>query len=242
MLNYGRIFLDRRIKQWRWYKDANTYRLFTHLLLSANYENHDFENITVHRGEIVTSSSKLAEELGLSRQNIRTALNHLKSTGEVTTTQHSKFTVITINNYNAYQDLTTLLTSNQPATNQQLTSNQPQCKKDKKDNKDNLSFYLSENAPKNLSTVSTIPTLEEVESFCEEISGSVDVKRFYDYYTKNNWTTKNGDPITNWKKTFLDWERREGNFESKSKKSNKSEVPESPMADAYKKLIYNIDE
>ena len=242
MLNYGRIFLDRRIKQWRWYKDGNTYRLFTHLLLSANYEDHDFENITVERGQCIVSYPKLADELNLSIQNIRTALNHLKSTGEVTVTSYSKFTVITINNYNYYQSLTEQLTVNQQSTNSQLTVNQQQCKKDNKDNKDNLSFYLSENAPKNLSTVSTIPTLEEVEAFCEEISGIVDVKRFYDYYKKNNWTTKNGDPITNWKKTFLDWERREGNFESKSKKSNKSEVPESPMADAYKSLVYNIDE
>lgn len=106
MLENGHVKLYRRFANWRWYKDANTMRLFVHLLLSANFENHDFESITIHRGEVVSSYPKLASELGLSIQNIRTALNRLKSTGEVTCTSYAKFTVIAINNYNEYQSLT----------------------------------------------------------------------------------------------------------------------------------------
>ena len=45
------IKLDRNILNWRWYKDANTFRLFIHLLLKANIRDHDFEHVTIRRGD-----------------------------------------------------------------------------------------------------------------------------------------------------------------------------------------------
>lgn len=131
MLEKGFIKIDRKLTKWRWYQDANTFRVFFHLLLTANYENRDFENITVQRGQRVTSRAALARELGISEQSIRTALKHLEATGEITSSRTAKFTVITINCYDKYQSVTNTSTSNQPAANQQLTSDQPQCKKDK---------------------------------------------------------------------------------------------------------------
>lgn len=238
MSNFGRIFLDRKIKEWRWYQEGNTSRLFIHLLLSVNYEDRHFENITVHRGEIVTSSSKLAEELRLSRQNIRTALNHLKSTGEITTKQHSKFTVITINNYNVYQDLTTLLTSNQPAANQQLTSNQPQCNKVKESK--NTYLLTSGNQSENISTVGAIPTFEEVEAYIQKIGGGVDPQKFFNTYSKRDWKTRKGKPL-DWKCAVRYWKNTEGKFKPKAKSKSES-IPESPNAEAYRGLVYNIQE
>ncbi len=133
MLEWGFIKIDRKLTGWRWYRDANTFRVFFHLLLTANYESHDFENITVQRGQRVASRAALASELGISEQSVRTALRHLESTGEITSSGTSKFTVITINNYDKYQSVTSTLTNAQPTPNQQPTNDQPQCKKDKKE-------------------------------------------------------------------------------------------------------------
>lgn len=125
------IKLDRNITEWGWYHDGNTFRVFVHLILKANIKEHKFENIVVHRGELVTSRKQLAIQLSLSEQQIRTALEHLKLTGEITSTSYSKFTVISIKNYDFYQSINQQSTSNQPASNQQSTSNQPQSKNDK---------------------------------------------------------------------------------------------------------------
>lgn len=115
------IKLFRKIEDWRWYKDGNTFRVFVHLLLEANYKDHDFENITVHRGEVVASYETIGLALNLSVQNVRTAISHLKSTGELTASQHPKYQVFKLLNYDLYQENQQ---ANQQATNSQLTGNQ----------------------------------------------------------------------------------------------------------------------
>ena len=147
MLKYGFVAYPRSIANWRWYKNGNTFRLFFHLMLKANYCEREFENITVKRGQLVTSRKQLADETGISEQSIRTALVHLKSTNEITTRATSKFTIITIVNYEEWQSTTNISTNDQPTTNQQSTNDQPQCNNNnniKKNNNSNNLLPLSE--------------------------------------------------------------------------------------------------
>ena len=126
------IKLDRSIQNWRWYHNANTFRVFIHCLLCANVTPYNFEGITIKRGEFATSYEKIADTLKLTVGEVRTAIKHLKSTGEITTTIYSKFQVISIVNYSSYQDKSTgKLTGNQQAFNIQFTVNQQQYKNDK---------------------------------------------------------------------------------------------------------------
>lgn len=137
--------IDRNILKWRWYQNPNTMRLFIHLLLKANIRDYDFEKITVHRGELVTSYASLSKELELSVQSIRTALEHLKSTGEVTSKSYSKYQVISILEYDKYQTITTgILTGNQQAINNQSTGNQQQSNNGNNDNNKKNNIYIVE--------------------------------------------------------------------------------------------------
>lgn len=123
------IKLDRNITKWRWYKNANTMRVFIHLLIEANISPYEFENITIKRGELATSYDKIANTLNLTNQQVRTAIQHLKSTGEITVKRYPKFQVISIVGYNYYQDKSTVKkTVNQQSNNSQLTVNQQQLK------------------------------------------------------------------------------------------------------------------
>ena len=108
------IKLDRNILEWGWYKDANTARLFIHLLLKANIKDAVFMGVRIKRGELATSQPNLAEELDLSVFNVRTAIKHLKATGEITVRTTPKFSVISIVNYERYQE--------NPQSNAQATS------------------------------------------------------------------------------------------------------------------------
>ena len=101
------IKLFRSIENWRWYKNPNTFRVFVHLLINANIEDCPFEKIVIHRGQLATSYGSIAAKLGLSVRNVRTAIEHLKSTGEVTVKKYPKFQVISILCYNEYQDVPT---------------------------------------------------------------------------------------------------------------------------------------
>jgi len=117
----GYIKLYRSLIHWEWFTDQNTFRLFIYCLLRANYSDTNWRGIEVKRGEFITSLNTLAVEVNMSRQQIRTSLNKLQSTGEITQKPHSKYSVITINNYELYQESNTQ--TNTKATRNQHDSN-----------------------------------------------------------------------------------------------------------------------
>ena len=88
---------------WEWYGDTNVVRVFLHCLLKANYMERRWCGIVIGRGQFLTSVATMAQELHLSAQQIRTAINKLKSTNEITISPTNKYTIITICNYESYQ-------------------------------------------------------------------------------------------------------------------------------------------
>lgn len=129
-MDEGYIKLFRSMTSWEWYQDANTMRVFLHLLLKANWEDSRYRNHPVPRGSLVCGRKQLAQDLKISEQSIRTALIHLKSTNEITIESTNRFSIIHIVNWEKYQvnenlstnKITNKATNNQPTTNQQLTT------------------------------------------------------------------------------------------------------------------------
>lgn len=115
------IKLHKKFLDWKWYKNKNTKILFIHCLLKANWKDGFYEGVEVKRGSFITGRKQLSKELGLTEQEIRTAINHLKSTNEITVKTTNAFSIISINNYDKYQAI------NQPF-NQRATNEQPQYK------------------------------------------------------------------------------------------------------------------
>ena len=103
----GLIKLHRKITEWEWYSDANTFRVFMHLLLTANYEDKRWRNIDVKRGQIITGRMELAQTLRLSERQIRTALDKLKMSGVITIKTTNQYSLITVENYSCFQDFST---------------------------------------------------------------------------------------------------------------------------------------
>ncbi len=97
------IKLNRNILHWRWYQDGNTFRVFVHFLLTANIKPTMFRDIYIDRGELLSSYDCVANTLKLSKQEVRTAFRHLKATGEITVRRYSKFSIISVVNYELYQ-------------------------------------------------------------------------------------------------------------------------------------------
>ncbi len=100
----GFIKIYRDILDWEWWSDIKTYRVFTYMLLKANWTDGKFKGIDVPKGSFVTSLDKLAYETSLSVNEVRTAIKHLIKTDEITSESHGKFTIFTVKNYCQYQD------------------------------------------------------------------------------------------------------------------------------------------
>jgi hypothetical protein len=126
-MNNGFIVLYRSLLEWEWYSDANTTRLFIHCLLRANHKDNKWQGIMIDRGSFVTSYEKLSQETGLSVRSVRTSLNKLKMTGEVTIKSSTKNTVIVINNYDTYQisdkQTNKRVTNKRQTSDKQVTTN-----------------------------------------------------------------------------------------------------------------------
>lgn len=100
----GWIALHRKIFEWEWYSDINTTRLFIHMLLRANHKSKKWQGIDIPRGSFISGRKKLAQETGLSEQQIRTSLKKLKMSREVTSKSTRKNTLFLMVNYSLYQD------------------------------------------------------------------------------------------------------------------------------------------
>ncbi len=115
MLERGFVSIHRSLLTWRWYKVHVTRIVFEHLILTANWEDADWCGMTVRRGQRVCSVAALAQETNLSVRNVRTAIEHLKSTNEIaiepTPENAPKCTVFTVVNYEKYQSPTNEVTN-----------------------------------------------------------------------------------------------------------------------------------
>ena len=130
MIVKGFVKMDRKITKWRWYKDTSTFKIFLHLILTANYEDREFEDIVIKRGQRVASIRSLAAESGLTEKNVRTAIKHLKATGEVASLPTPKYTVFTVVNYEKYQIVANKVANEGRTGGEQVANEGQQCKKD----------------------------------------------------------------------------------------------------------------
>lgn len=125
---YIKIF--HKMLDWGWYGDTNTFRVFMHILLRANYRESEYLGHKIGAGECVFGRKAWAKQLGLSEQQVRTAISHLQSTNEITTRATNKFTVITVVNWESWQikegkatkRATNKQPTSQPTSNQQATT------------------------------------------------------------------------------------------------------------------------
>lgn len=142
MTDQGFIKLHRSILSWEWYSDEITVRVFLHLLLNANWEDSKFKGYDIPRGSLVTSYASIAKALNISVKNARTAINHLKTTGEVATKAASKFSIITIVNwekFQGYENETASKTASETAGKRQASGNI----KEYKEYKNKKNYYNS---------------------------------------------------------------------------------------------------
>lgn len=189
------IKLSRKILDWEWYGNINTCRVFIHMLLKAYWKDKKIEGTVIPRGSFPSSYGRLAEETQLTVDEVRTAVKHLISTKEITKRATSKFTVFTVNNYDAYQ----IIPSTFPNDSQTIPERFPTKEEYKEGNnkKEDTNVSKKKFVP---------PTVEEVRAYCQERGNKVDPQAFVDHYTSNGWMVGR-NKMKSWKAAVGTWER-----------------------------------
>lgn len=135
-MDRGWVKIYRKEVDWEWYKEPMTAHLFNHLVLMANRKDGKWRGVTVPRGCLITTFRGLAEQTGLSLQQVRTSIKRLISTHDITQTSTKEYTLLKVENYVLYQsdntDANTQATQDQHTSNTQATLNKKERSKEVK--------------------------------------------------------------------------------------------------------------
>lgn len=99
----GYVKVFRSFLEWEWHDQQSMVTVFIHCILLANWKNKQYHGQTVKRGSFLTSSAKLANICGLSRNTVSKCLKRLQETGELELQTSRTGTIVTVKNYNQYQ-------------------------------------------------------------------------------------------------------------------------------------------
>ena len=189
------VKFDRNLLKWRWFQHPKTLAVWIWLIMKANVEDHDFEKETIHRGEVATSRRRISADTGLTEREVRTALEHLKSTGEVSVRIRPKYQVISIPEYSKYQDVPSGRSSGKsPSRVRQASGKSPQYKnvrnKEEKNEKNDC--------------VHTPPSRAEVEEFCKGLGITTDIDAFLQYNSATGWKIGR-TKVEDWRPLLMKW-------------------------------------
>ena len=194
-LNSGYIKLYRNLLNWEWYSNLPTRVFFIHCLLKANHTTKKWQGYTIKAGQFITSLNHLAKETGLTLRQIRTVINKLKMTQELTIETTRQNTIITVNNWDKWQ-------SEQQSERQISDTPATTTKNDKNiDNKIDKKFNK--------------PTIEDIEKYCKERNNSINAEKFHNYYEANGWIVGK-TKMKDWKAAIRTWEQNQKNFNNQS--------------------------
>ncbi|MFT8890050.1 MAG: hypothetical protein ABF904_14775 [Ethanoligenens sp.] len=88
------IKLSGNLLNWRWYCNTNAKVVFVHFLLEAAWKPKQVDGIQLQRGQRFVSLPNLAKILHMGMSSVRTALGHLKETGEISCLSYAQYHTI----------------------------------------------------------------------------------------------------------------------------------------------------
>ena len=209
----GWVILHRRFLGWEWFEKAEMVQLFVYLLLSANHNDKKWQGVDVKRGQVLTTYAKLGKITGLSPRSVRTCVERLKSTGEITTETTNHYTIVTICNYDKYQsgESTSDTPNDKQLTNdRQTTDKRPTSNINNNDNKDNNYNKLSLcGACARESEERERDEIFKIFFFKNFVAPAKEVERFYQHYGAQGWVRSTGQRIVDRVAAAKSWEQEE---------------------------------
>ncbi|MEE1070022.1 MAG: hypothetical protein U0K81_06070 [Paludibacteraceae bacterium] len=217
----GWIALHRQFTQWEWFGKPEMVQLFIYLLISATHEDTQWRGMTIKRGQIATSLEKIAFATSLSVRTIRTCLNRLKTTNEITVEATNKQTLITICNYDKYQGIdadsdkrndkqsdmpTDKQTTSKRQANDKQTTNPIYNNNNNNNNNNNKISLCEARASAREGERDTVFKIFFLKNFTDPHG---EVQRFYDNYEAQGWRRGNGQEITDVLAVARTWEPKE---------------------------------
>lgn len=173
-----------------------------------------FNEVNLEKGQFIFGILKATEETGLSYQSVRTCLQTLKSTNNITIKSTNKYSIISIVNWEHYQ-------SEENEINNQINSQDNKQLTNKQQTTNNIQTHKNEKNVKNKDLVARrrqIPSdfilSEKLIQFAKEhgINGNR-IKDVFDHFKEHHQSR--GTVMLDWDKAFMTWVRNDKKFNPK---------------------------
>lgn len=103
MAKGNKFQIDRSIFEWEWWDDHTVVIVWIYLIGQANWKPNKWHGYEIPRGSLVTSLRSIAKNCNLTVRQVRTAIEKLEATHNLTRKTTHRFTLITVENYDTYQ-------------------------------------------------------------------------------------------------------------------------------------------
>jgi hypothetical protein len=233
----GYIKLWRKSLESNTWNNQNVWRLWCWCLMKASYKRYKcligLQEIELMPGQFIFGRKKCSIETGLSEQIVRSCLQTLKSTSNLTIKTTNKFSIITIINWDTYQvdetefnqQITNNLTNNQPTNNQQITTYK-NIKNVKNLKEDNISAKRRHKIPPDFELN------EKLYSIASSHGLNGDRVKFVFEHFKAHHESR-GTTMLDWNKAWLTWVINDKKFSKDKTYQPKPEIKyNSPEADS----------
>jgi len=162
------------------------------------------QKITLKKGEFIMGGFTAKETLRIARTTIYYWLDFLKQEGMVDIKKTNKYTIITILNWDEYQQLDIKKTSNFTSDGHQMDTNK------------NVKNEKKEDIGDKPQKVFIKPTPEEVTEYAKSITYNLNGKTFIDFYESKGWMIGK-NKMKDWKAAVRTWrakDEKEGNIKT----------------------------
>lgn len=136
------VQIHRKILEWEWYNDVNVKVVFLHILFTANYTEKKWRWITILPWQLLTWRKSLSKDTWLTESQVRTALDKLISTWEIANQSTNEYSILTLNNWESYNQPIASKIANESPTSRQRVATTNNINKDNKEinrNSNNIS-------------------------------------------------------------------------------------------------------
>lgn len=194
-----------------WRNKPKTVAVYFFLRINANHFENGFDKITIYPGEVVSGRAQIAAETGLTEDEVRTAISHLKRSGHITSRSTNSYTVFSFTDKENWGDIADCIPSeipstfpnDSPAIPQQIPSESPQ-----------IETRRLRDGEKESRKRFSPPSVDEVAAYCRERGNAVDAQQFCDFYAAKGWRV-GAQPMKDWRAAVRTWEKRDGGKEDR---------------------------
>ena len=203
----GHIKLHREILDSQVFAHAGMLRLWIWLLVKARFvdgwvsisSGKGETSIELKRGQLLFGRNSAEISLDVDGSTIYRWMQKLEQMGNISMESNSHYTIVTICNYNTYQEYNGhhVTTNEQPMNNQRTTNEQQMNTKKKEKNikKDNKEIGVHKFTP---------PSLSDVQSFVEQQKYSVNAEYFINFYKSKGWMVGK-NKMKDWQAAVRTW-------------------------------------